>query len=935
MRWPSNLLLRVRSLVAKPGLDRELDDEIRFHIERQIEENVAAGMTPEAARRAALDDFGGVDPIKEECRDMRRVTLAHDLVKDLRFGARMIRKNPGFTIVAVSILALGIGANTAIFSFIDAVMLRALPVRDPGELVVLDWRAHTEPKTYMISSHGDCNGIETSAMNHAPAGGPSSAGCSFSLPFFDELRARTDLHAGITAFSSAPPLLVSGLGAPAVATGQLVSGAYFATLGVRAALGRTIEPDDEARAVPVAVLHHAYWQRAFGADPAVVGRTIVLNGVAVTVIGVAEAGFTRLTPGNVFDMWLPLSLRRRLEAHWDPRSEGSGAWWLSIVARLRADVPATQVQAATSLLFRSEVTGGTAPAFAAADEPEVLVVPAPAGLTGARVEYQGRLFVMMVAVGIVLAIACANVAGLLLARSATRRREIAVRLAMGAGRGRIVRQLLTESLLLAVMGGALGTVLAVWGVEAMVAFTARNQSRPLGFDIAVDGRVLAFTVAVSLVVGVVFGLAPALRGTRVDLASTLKDASAAATGARARLGSALVVAQVALSILVLVGAGLLVRTLDRLRSVDPGFRTDNVLLFSIDPTLAGYRAAQIDDLYRELRGELAALPGVTSASWSGVRLLSGGLWSSVVRRVGSADAPAMDVDVMGVGTGFFETLQIPLLSGRTLLPADIAEASAASAAVADTVPYVPPAGVAAAVVNEELVRRYFPNASPLGERFQYKSDEPSPTWQIVGVVSDTRYSDLRRAVHPTVYLPSAGGGVSFEVRTVADPALLVPAIHALVGRLAPKLPVVDVKTQSEEIERLLFPEKLMARLSSLFAALALVLSCIGLYALLSYEVARRAREVGIRMALGAQGRDVLRMVVAQGLALTAVGIVLGVGAAVAVTRYLQTLLYGVEPTDPAVLLAVSGLLLVVAFIASYVPARRATRVDPIVVLRSE
>ena len=931
MRWHHALGMRLRSLFGKGRLDSELDEEIRFHIERQTEENVAAGMAPQAARRAALDELGGVEPIKEECRDARGVTLVHDLVKDLRFGARMLRKQAVFTAMTVLILGLGIGANTAIFSFVDGIMLRGLPVRAPDELVLFEWRARNEPKTDLMMSHGDCSSVETGAQARTPTGDPL-AGCSFSFPFFEALRGRSDLFAGITAFTEAPSILVTGDGAPTLATGQLVSGEYFATLGVRAALGRTLEPDDDAHATPVVVLGYDYWQSAYGGRPDVIGKRVTLNGAAFVIVGVADKAFTYLTPGHVYDFWLPLSLRRQIVTRWGAKIDGRSAWWLTIVARRLPDVTNAQAAAATKLIFRPEVTEGAAPVFTAADDPELLVVPATSGLTGARGEYRNELIVLMIAVGIVLAIACANVAGLLLARAGTRRREIAVRLAMGAGRRRIVRQLLTESLLLAVLGGAVGVVVATWGVEALSAFISANQERALGFDIAVDGRVLAFTLAVSLVVGLVFGLAPALRATRVELTTALRDV---ATGVRARLGSALVVVQVALSILVLAGAGLLVRTLDRLHATDPGFRVDNSLLFSIDPTLAGARPSELAPLYQRIRAELASLPGVVGASYSDMRLLSGGEWTATMRSTGSTSRAPMLVDVMGVGPGFLDAFTIPLLAGRTLTAEDIAEAAAASAASADSEGHLPTARVGALLVNEAFVRRYVPDGNALGELMRYDGERPSPIWQIVGVVRDTKYSDLRREVRPMVYVAGGEGGVSFTVVSASEPALLVPAIRAVIARLAPKVPVVQVRTQRDEIGRLLFRERLMARLSTLFAVVALALACMGLYALLSYEVLRRSREVGIRMALGAQRGDVRRMVVKEGLALTGLGVVLGLGATVAATRSLESMLFGVTPTDPLVLGGVSVLLLVVAAVACYVPARRATRVDPMVALRSE
>jgi predicted permease len=920
MRWLTKTLLRLRSLFRKSAVDRELDDELRFHLERQIEENVAAGMPPAEARRAALRDFGGVAQVKEECRDARGVTLLHDLAQDVRYALRMMQKNAGFTAVAVLTLALGIGANTAIFSLIDGVMLRGLPARDPEELVVLKWSAHATPRNGSTSSYGDCP--------YGEGGGPSPAGCSFSLPFLTELRSR-NLMSGMAAFAGAPRLQLGGNGPASFIDGQLVSGDYFATLGVRAALGRTLAPeDDTGTAPPVAVLNHRAWRRAFGADPAAVGKTIRLNGVTVTIVGVAEPSFVSLTPGIAYDVWLPLSLRPRIDPHWNAAADGAGAWWLVIIGRLGPGLRA-RAEAAISLLYRNEVVHGATPLLDAAADPRVELEPADRALTGSRGRYSRQLIVLMAAVGIVLSIACANVAGLMLARASARRREMAVRLALGAGRGRIVRQLLTESVLIALLGGALGAALAGWGVGAIVSFATAAQSGA-GFAADVNGRVLLFTAAISIVTGIVFGLAPAFRGTRLDLASALKQGPASPAGARSfGLGSALVVAQVALSILVLVAAGLLARTLGNLRAIDSGFDTRNMLVFGIDPSRSGYKsAARVDELYRDLQSKLAALPGVTSVSYSSMSLLSGSLMTTSVR----LDGPrVVDADYLHVSPHFFETLDMPLLAGRAFSSTD----SPAAAAT-----------VGAAVVNETFVRRYLPGMNPVGHRFELDDDEPRPALQIVGVVRDAKYNDLRRDIQPTLYVPAgghpptadvpvSGGGVHFEVRAAAAASALIAEVRDVVARIDTNLALFDVKTEAEQVDQLLYKERLLARLSGLFGLLALALSCIGLYALLSYEVTRRSREVGIRMALGAQGRDVRRMVVRQGLTLAAAGIAFGTAGAWAITRYLVSLLYGVSPMDPLTLAGVAALLLAVAFAACYLPARRATRVDPMVALRSD
>jgi ABC-type lipoprotein release transport system permease subunit len=501
----------------------------------------------------------------------------------------------------------------------------------------------------------------------------------------------------------------------------------------------------------------------------------------------------------------------------------------------------------------------------------------------------------MLAVGIILLIACANVAGLLLARAAARQREMAVRLALGAGRARIVRQLLTESAMLSVIGGTLGILFAYWGAHTIIAFVASNQPGPLGFATGVDLRVLGFTVAISLITGILFGIAPTFRSARVDLTPALKSGEGGSgnvgrvAGKWFSIGNALVVAQVALAIVVLVGAGLLVRTLQNLRSVDVGFDSHNILIFGIDPTLIGYKGPQADSLYRDLQGRLAETPGVNSASYSMMPLLGGGLMITGFHWPGTPQDQESQSDALDIGPNFVET--------------------------------------------------YLGKENPLGKQFgqeEASADRPASSgYEIVGVVRDAKYNDLRREIHAMMYMPQRFGGATFELRTAADPQALLPAIREVVAQVNTNLPLYDVKTESEQIDRLLFQERLVARLSGFFGLLALVLACVGLYGLLSYEVSRRTREIGIRMSLGAHQRNVLKLVMRQGIALAIVGAVLGIGVALGVTRYLASMLYNVRASDPATIAGVTILLTLVALAACYIPARRATRVDPMVALRHE
>ena len=837
------------------------------------------------------------------------------LWQDIRYGLRMLAKNPGFTVVAVATLALGIGANTAIFSLVNAVMLQSLPVRHPEQLVVARWSAHTWPQNIGTSSFGDCSG-------HGRPG-PSSGSCSFSYPMFKEIRAEKDLFSNVAAFAGPAQLDLSGNGPASMAQGELVSGDYFETLGVRSALGRTLEfADEQPGAAPVAVLNYGYWKSRFGGSARAIGKTIRLNGIVFTIVGVTEPSFTRLTPGKTLDMWLPISQLVPLGLRWGSGSNDARNWWLTLVARLKPGTPVPQAQEAVSLLFRNEILHGEKPALKDSDDPKVTLLPAQKALSGIRSMFGVPLYLLMAAVGIVLLIACANVAGLMLARATSREKEMAVRLALGAGRGRVIQQLLTESVLLSAAGAVLGIFIAFWGAQGLASFLAANLYHPMAIDLQPDMTVLVFTIAIALLTGIGFGLAPAFRGTRIDVAPALKENSGSLSAAthvgsrRFGLGSSLVVAQVALSMVVLIGAGLLLRTLEKLKSINPGFDTRNVLLFSVDPTLAGYTKENIQNVYDELDRRLAVLPGVVSASYSSDALLDGGLWTSGVHIEGQAEKSTVDVQMLAAGPDFFETMRIPLVKGRTFREADMRSKQEV------------------AVVNEAFAHKFLESREAVGMHFGGTGTD-DPQREIVGVVADTKYDDMRKADEPTAYVLLRNGEVTFALRSAVAPSALIPAVRHVVNEVDENLPVFGVRTQTQTIDRLLFGERLVARLSSLFGLLGLLLACIGLYGLLSYEVARRTREIGIRAALGAQRRDVLRMVVKQGLVLVVFGSTAGIIASLAATRFLQSLLFGVRPTDPWTFAAVCALLIFVGMLACYIPARRATRVDPMVALRYE
>ncbi len=922
----------------------ELDQDIRDHISQETQDNIERGMSPEEARFAAMRKFGNVTRVKEEVREVWNIVWLEQLLQDLRYGARMLRRSPGFTAAAVLTLALGIGANTAIFSFIDAVLLRALPVADSQQLVVFEWTARAKPKFTGHSAYGDC-----------------ALDCELSGPFYETVRAQAQSFSGVAAFAGPLAMDLSGNGPASIARGEYVSGDFFSTLGVNMTLGRPLGQEDESRsAEPAIVLSYGYWQRAFGADRAVVGRTVRLNNTPVLIAGVAESKFTGLTPGKQQDFFLPFALSDRVKSEWwgnGDRYIDPAAFWVLIVGRLKAGVSIAQAREEASGLFRNEMVRGAKPLLKEADEPAIRLERASQGLNGETHLIAPMLFVITAAVGLVLLIACANVAGLLLARAAKRQKEMAVRLALGAGRRRIIGQLLTESMLLSLLGGALGALVAVWGVQAITKLIASGFSEGFPYIVELDWRVLAFTLGVTFATGILFGLAPAHSGARAELTAGLREnelyvgGKPARSTRRLRLGDALVMAQVGLSVVVLTGAGLLVRTLHNLHELNPGFDTRNILLFGINPTIAGYKDEQSAQLYRDLQERFAALPGVMSATYSEDALLSGSWSGDHVHLDGAPPKSNVSTAVLPVGLNFFSTMGVPMIAGRTFTAADFASASAANAGRKEadsagasntaagrrTNTEVAPVPV---IINEAFARKFFAKEDPIGKHMgNAEEDEPEtgpqPGYTIVGIAGNTKYADLRGELKPTMYLPLVGNSAHFELRTAGNPTALVGLVRDVVTRADKNLPLFEVRTQIDQIEETLFQERVMGRLSSFFGVLALLLACIGLYGLLSYEVTRRTREVGIRMALGAERSDVLRLVVGRGILLVAVGALAGVGTAVGVTRFMSSMLYGVRANDPETMAGVAVLLGLVALAGCWIPARRAMRVDPMVALRYE
>jgi predicted permease len=929
--WIYTLPLRLRSLFRRRQADRELDDELRDHLEQKTKGYLGKGFALHEARRQALIDLRGLDQAKENCRDARRTNWFHDFAQDLRFGLRMLRKSPGFTAVAVLTLALGIGANTAIFSLINAAMLRSLPVRDPQRLVVFQWAAHESPNTNGSYSFMSCPSVNTS---EGGAGTETNGhhGCSFSFPMFRRFQLLQNVFSGVVGLAGNVGLSLRGNGPASFVQGEMVSGDFFDTLGVVPAVGRFFTPSDDTPGVPpVAVLSYGYWQTAFGADPAVVGRTIWLNNVPVTIVGVAAKEFPGLDLDQTHPIWLPLSVSSRvgmelfgtISGDHPTLQAGDDIWWVYIIARLKKGIALRQAQAAADALFQNDVLDSKANLFKAQEAPHLALMPAPQAINGLRERFSTPLTILMIAVGLVLFVACANVAGLMLARSATRQKEISVRLALGAGRLRIARQLLTESVLLSALGGISGILISFWSVQSLVAFMSSGGLWPSHLPVHVDLRVLGFTAAVSLASGILFGLAPAFRGTRLDSTPSLAHAAASSATPRSawlNLSAWLVIAQVALAVVALTGAGLLVRTLRNLNGVNPGFDTRNILLFRVDPSLNGYTDGQSKNLYSELLPRLEALSGVVSATYSFDDLLSGNYWNTSFKIEGESQNESHETMGLAAGPKFFETMGIPLMNGRVFASQDFS--------------LPPDSKWTPAVINQSFARSFFKDQNPIGRHISGVG-HLAKSCEIVGVVADTKFLALRSEIAPILFIPAGGGEGVFEVRTAADPTTIIPAVRATVSKLDKNLPLLGIKTESEQIERSIFQQRMIARLSSFFGALALLLACVGLYGLLSYEVTRRTHEIGVRMAIGARASDVLRLVVGEGLGLCAIGALLGILAALGATRYLASLLYGVRPFDPLTFVAVALLLGFIALGACLIPARRAMKVDPMIALRYE
>ncbi len=881
---------RFAAILRGDRLDRDLNDEIQVHLAMQEEEFRRQGMDAAAARNAARREFGSVARTQELYRERRGVPWLESAVKDVQYALRGLRRNPGFTAAAVLSLALGIGANTAIFSMFHALMLNMLPVSRPAELVTM----------YRTGGWG--------------------RGYS-SYVLYLEVARRTDLFHGVIARSSVDktPFRAGPGDRPETAQRELVSGNYFAVLGVAPAIGRlfTAEDNRTPHAHPLAVLSYDFWQRRFAADPGVLGRTLVVDAQPLTVIGVAGRGFRGVEVDRHPDLWAPAMM------HQGDIME-PGMYWVWIMGRRRPEVSRPQIQAAMDVLLKQHLAGiyGAHPNAAfkkTAMAQQIEVREGAAGLSMLREQFGGPLAVLMAAVGLVLLAACANVANLLLARGAARRKEIAVRLSLGASRGRLVRQALTESLLLAGAGCILGVGFAFWGERGILQFLPASAGDP--FVAAPNTAVLAFTLVISLVSAVLFGLAPAIRSTSVDPACCIKSGGAQTGARQAGLRKALVVAQVAFSVMLVALAGLFGHSLSALRARDLGFRNRNVMAFSLDFPRA-WKAGETRAARDRLVARLEALPGVSLVSYGAPGPFLGG-FSNMSMRIPGSELTAKEpvwVSVQEVAPRYFEILGSAPLAGREIDRSDTPESRKV------------------AVVNEAFVRKMLAgDPHPLERVVSFQEGKVDPTF-IVGVVRDIPHTGLREKVVPTVYVPAArmtGWWGAILVRSALPRDEMARAIRAEVARLGPDVTSSDPRTLGQRIDESIFQDRLLATVGGFFGGLALLLAAIGLYGVVAYGMARRGREIGIRIALGARRGIVLRMVLGDALALVAVGLAIGLPASLAAARTVSKVLFGVRPADPLTFITTACALLAVGLVAALLPARRAASIQPVQVLRQE
>ncbi|MBZ5590627.1 MAG: ABC transporter permease [Acidobacteriia bacterium] len=917
---------KLRWLTERRSKEAELREELQFHLEEEADERQDEGMAAEEARWAARRELGNVMLVQEDTRAVWGWTIVEQLGQDLRYAFRTMAANRLFTLLAVTSLALGIGANTAIYSFMDSILLRSLPVSDPESLVVLNWHAKTAERDFVMHS--------ISGTYDEPKSG--ATGGVFPFPAFELFRKKDSVFSVVFAHFQGWQVRKLNLtlkGQADLATGWNVSGDYFRGLGVSPAAGRLISPDDDQAGAPaVAVVSYGFSQRRFGGAASAAGQSILIDNVPFTVVGVTPPEFFGVDPAAAPDVYLPMHTNELLGAgkQFGFSSEAyldQNYYWVQVMGRLRPGVSLAQAQAALAPAFQQWVASTAANDRERANLPALVVKEGAGGLDSLRRQYSQPLYVLMTLVGMILALACANVANLLLARAAARRREMALRLSVGAGRLRIVRQLLTESVLLASVGGALGIVLAIWGIRFLTLLLANGRAN-FTLHANLNWHVLGAAAALSLLTGVLFGLAPALESTRVDVVSALKETRAGRPQAgrafrRVSLSQVLVLGQIAISLLMLVAAGLFVRTLSNLQSIELGFNRENVLLFRLDARNAGHTDPEIAAFYGDLRKRFSMIAGVRNASLSEDSLIDAGTGLPL----GVSGAPPNDANrILTVGPAFFTTMQIPILAGR-----DIEERDR-------------PGSPAVAVINEVFAKANFGDRNPLGQHLTLREAGEGARiardMEIVGVSRNACYGGLTQKIPPVAYIPFNQGyprpdQVVYALRTAGDPLRYVNSVREIVRQADARVPVSEVRTQVADINQTINQEITFAELCSGFAILALVIACVGLYGTVSYNVARRTGEIGIRMALGAQRGRVVRMVLREVMVLAAVGLAIGLAMALVASKFVASFLYGMKPNDPLALATAVATLLGAAIFASYAPARRASRIDPMAALRNE
>jgi len=871
----------------------------------------AGGLSPRDALHEARRRFGNPTLHHEDAREVWLTRLLSELAQDLKYGLRTLAKNKAFSALAVLSLALGIGANTAIYSLMESILLRNLPVAEPESLVVLSWHSRPPGQDRVHVVHS-LNGLFYMGSKDSFAAG------IFPYAAFETLSRDNRVFSSLFAYSNARHRNLTAQGQAASVSTEYVSGAFFSTLAVNPAAGRLLSPaDDQAGAPATAVLSLAAAQQRFGSAQAAIGQPVRIDNVPFTIVGVTPGEFFGIDAADTPALYLPLHASLLLDGpHAGQLFHDPNHYAVELMGRLRPGVSLAQAQAALAPLFHNWVAATATSAAERERLPNLRLEPGAAGLGRLRREYSKPLYVLFSMVALILTITCANLANLLLARAAARRREMAVRLSLGASRLRVVRQLLTESVLLASFGGALGVVFAYWGVRTLTLLFS-NGREDFTFRAGLNWNVLAATAALSLLCGLLFGLVPALQSTRPDVMPSLKDGRGPASGGRTQ--RLLVVAQIAMSFVILVAAGLFIRTLDQLQSVQLGYNRENLLTFSLNARQTGHRAPEIATFYSDLRQRFEALPGVTGASFAHASLLHASMAGGTLRgRIRAGNVLFDNTSVIAAGPRYLTTMQIPLAAGREIDSRDQRSA--------------PPV----ALISQRLARTYFPNENPIGRRIQFVDEKRE--FEIIGITADLRLGSPKRENPLTIFVPLAQIeplAATYALRTTGAPLALVDQVREIVRQADATLPVTNISTQAAEIDRTLSREITFAKLCTGFALLALLTACLGLYGTMYYSVSRRISEIGIRMALGAPRSAMLWMVLRQVLILAAIGLTLSLPAALFGGRLLKSLLYGTQPYEPGVLAGAALALVAAALLAGYAPARRAARIDPLVALRHD